>query len=727
MRLTENGVASWRRRAGGVLAPVTVALPWAAALALGTLALGLTRPAAPPFAAVRARHDASEARLLDRHGALLDVRRTDPVRRRLDWTPLGAVSPALRAAVLAAEDRRFASHGGVDLRAVAASILQALRGDGARGASTITMQVAARLDPSLRPRGAGRTIAQKWAQVRLAWALERAWSKDQILEAYLNLVDFRGELAGVGAAAAALFHTTPDALTGAQAAVLAALVAAPSAPPPAVARRAALLRGALPAPPTVEAVGAVTRALARRASLPPPPSVAPHVARRLLGTSSRVRAVRSTLDAGLQRAATAALHRTLLAVRDRGVEDGALLVVDNQRGDVLAYVGSSGRLSSAAHVDGVRARRQAGSTLKPFLYGLALERRLLTPASLVEDAPLEIALAAGLYRPHNYDDRFRGLVSVRTALAASLNTPAVRTLGLVGGDAFVARLRRLGLDGVDRSAELYGPSLALGSADVSLWELVGAYRALATGGYWSPLRLRADEPAVESRATFDPTAAFLVADILADREGRSTTFGLENSLATRFWTAVKTGTSTDMRDNWCVGFSRRYTVGVWVGNFSGAPMRDVSGVTGAAPVWLELMERLHRDVASEPPAPPDGVVAASVAFPHDVEPPRQDWVLAGNGPAGAALAPHRPRIRAPATGTWLALDPDMPPARQRLLLDADNAGTPARWRLDGADLGPAAAPRLWQPTPGRHVLELVDADGALRDRVEFDVRGEETP
>src|SRR5262249_39694203 len=146
-------------------------------------------------------------------------------------------------------------------------------------------------------------------------------------------------------------------------------------------------------------------------------------------------------------------------------------------------------------------------------------------------------------------------------------------------------LRRLGFDGLDRSAEVYGPSLALGSADVSLWELVGAYRALATGGRWSPLRLRPDEAAVEPRTVFAPPVAFLVADILADRESRSTTFGLENALATRFWTAVKTGTSTDMRDNWCVGFSRRYTVGVWVGNFSGAPMRDVSGVTGAAPVW----------------------------------------------------------------------------------------------------------------------------------------------
>jgi penicillin-binding protein 1C len=698
------------------------ALVACATLALGGLALRLTGPAAPPFDAVRARYGSSDARLLDRHGVVLDTRRIDPVRRRLDWTPLPAVSPALRDAVLAAEDRRFADHGGVDLRAVAASLVQALGGGGRRGASTITMQVAALVDPSLRTRGRRRTLAQKWAQARLAWALERAWSKDEILEAYLNLVDFRGELTGVGAAAAGLFRSTPDAVSTAEAAVLAALVAAPNASPAAVGRRATALRAALSSPASAEAIDAATRGLAVRPSLSAPRSLAPHVASRLLDASA---VVRTTLDAGLQRAAVAALHRNLLAVRDRGVADGALLVVDNDSGEVLAYVGSSGRLSSTAHVDGVRARRQAGSSLKPFLYGLALERRLLTPASLIEDAPLEIALAAGLYRPQNYDDRFRGLVSARTALAASLNTPAVRTLGLVGGDAFVARLRRLGLDGVDRSAEVYGPSLALGTADVSLWELVGAYRALATGGRWSPLRLRPEEPAGEPRTAFDPAVAFLVADMLADRESRSPTFGLENPLATRFWTAVKTGTSTDMRDNWCVGFSRRYTVGVWVGNFSGAPMRDVSGVTGAAPVWLEMMERLHRDVPSERPAPPPGIVAAAIRFPDDVEPPRHEWVLAvGDRPAGRpALAAAPSRVRSPAGGTRFALDPDVPPERQRVLLEAEGAEGTSRWRLDGTDLGPAGAPQLWRPVPGRHVLELVDAAGGLRDRVEFEVRG----
>ena len=274
-------------------------------------------------------------------------------------------------------------------------------------------------------------------------------------------------------------------------------------------------------------------------------------------------------------------------------------------------------------------------------------------------------------------------------------------------------------------ADYYGPALALGSADVSLWEMVGAYRALADAGRWTPLRLRLDDPPGAARQALAPATAFLVADVLADRESRSATFGLENALATRFWTAVKTGTSTDMRDNWCIGFSRRFTVGVWVGNFSGAPMHDVSGVTGAAPVWLEVMERLHAGVPSDAPAPPPGVVAVPVAFPGDVEPPRREWMLAGSDATSArpALAAARPRVRAPVSGTRIALDPDVPPERQRLLLEAEHVTGSPRWRMDGIDLGAADARRLWEPVPGRHLLELVDAAGEPQDRVEFEVRG----
>ena len=178
--------------------------------------------------------------------------------------------------------------------------------------------------------------------------------------------------------------------------------------------------------------------------------------------------------------------------------------MDNATGGVLAYVGSAGDASSARWVDGVRARRQAGSTLKPFLYALALDERLVTPASLVEDSPVEILVSGGLYRPQNYDERFLGLVSVRTALASSLNVPAVRTLGLVGDEVFAQRLRRLGFEGLREGGDFYGPSLALGSADVSLWELVNAYRTLANSGRWSRLRLTPGETTGEATPRIVP-------------------------------------------------------------------------------------------------------------------------------------------------------------------------------------------------------------------------------
>src|SRR6185369_1096883 len=389
-------------------------------------------------------------------------------------------------------------------------------------------------------------------------------------------------------------------------------------------------------------------------------------------------------------------------------------------------------LSRASDVDGVRAKRQAGSSLKPFLYALALGRGLVTPATLLEDEPLEVPVDGSLYRPANYDGNFRGLVSVRTALAASLNIPAVRVLMLAGEDSFVATLRQLGFDGVTQGGSWYGPSLALGSADVSLWELVGAYRALANRGSWSPLTLR-PENARESRAVFDEQTAWLVGDILADRESRATTFHLENPLATRFWSAVKTGTSKDMRDNWCIGFSSRYTVGVWVGNFSGEPMHDVSGTTGAAPVWNDVMGYLHADVASAAPAMPNGIVDAWTAFARDAEPARSEHYRAGTQPDVAtdvaqdiAAEPldDWPRIAAPADGSRFAIDPDIPKERQRIPLVARSATAQTVWRLDGRELGHAATPLMWEPVRGQH--ELVLADGAQTyGVVRFQVKGTE--
>ena len=703
----------------GVVACVLAAAGW---LAIATVDV-------PSFDEVRGAHRPSDVPLLDRHGVVVHELRTDRRERRLAWVALGDVSPALTRAVVAAEDRRFRTHHGVDPRALLGAARARIAGGPARGASTITLQLAALLDPSLAARSGGRTIRQKLRQMRGAAALERRWSKDEILEAYLNRVGFRGELRGIRAAAAFVFGKAPHGLDAAESAVLAALLQRPNADADLVARRARAIAAVAGDPVEADAVATAAARLdtatARIAAAGGPggrADLAPHLAHHLLVGRDAPRV--STLDAGVQRVARDALGRALAGLKGRNVADGAVLAVDNASGDVLAYVGGSGAFSRARFVDAVQARRQPGSTLKPFLYGLAFERRLLTPASLVEDAPLAIAVAGGLYRPRDYDEQFRGLVSARTALASSLNVPAVRTLGLVGGDAFVALLRDLGFATATEDGDFYGPALALGGADVTLFELVGAYRALANGGVWSSLRTTPDDEAhATARRIFSAATAYQLTDVLADRESRAATFGLESALATPFFTAVKTGTSKEMRDNWCIGFSERYTVGVWVGNASGAPMHDVSGVAGAAPVWLEVMSFLHRATPSTAPAPPAELVAARVEVPDGVEPARAEWFARGTEPGARRLASGDPRIVAPVDGTIVALDPDIPPNYPRVPLEVAGRAAGIRWRVDDADLGPAAGLTLWNPTRGTHTIALVDDERRDVAVARVEVRG----
>jgi penicillin-binding protein 1C len=696
----------------------------------------------PSFDAVKAAYVSSEALLLDRHGIPLSELRVDPKVRRLDWVPLAEISPAMAATLIAAEDKRFYDHAGVDWSGLASaawdSVWRTLDGRRPRGGSTITMQLAAFLDPALAPGGNARTLGQKWDQAQAARALERAWTKPQILEAYVNLASYRGEVTGLGAAARGLFGKSPAGIDAREAAILVALLRNPNAPAATVARAAcaiaALASEAIPCE-EVRATTMVTLAGAYR--MAPRWSDAPHVAAKLLKHPGQ--RVTTTLDADLQRFAAATLRGHLAELSERGVGDAAVVVLDNASGDVLAYVGSAGALSSAPQVDGAAALRQPGSTLKPFLYALALDSRLLTAASLVDDSPVSIATARGMYVPQNYDRDFHGLVSVRTALASSLNVPAVRTLELVGLDRFHDALKRLGLDTLTRDDEFYGAALALGDADVTLLSLTNAYRALANGGAAGATRFvpetrAATSPETQLHRVFGAAASYIIADILSDRGARALSFGLENPLATRVWSAAKTGTSKDMRDNWCVGFTSRYTVGVWVGNFSGAPMRDVSGVTGAAPIWRDVVHRLHASDPSVHPEAPSGVSRVSVWFDPAVEAERKEWFLRGTemsvieskrSPGASNEAALAPRIRYPAADMVIALDPDIPTGAQRVMFEASSALAGSRWRLDGATLSDSDARGRadWTPSSGRHTLTLEDSDGMPLSTVSFEVRG----
>jgi penicillin-binding protein 1C len=704
----------------------------------------------PSFEAVRAAWRPSDAWLLDRRGDPVQAWRVDMSARREPWLTLQRCSPALVRALLSAEDRRFYTHAGVDWRALGAAVWDALRGQPARGASTLTMQLAAQLDPALRRTGHRRTPLEKLTQIRAGLALERHWSKSQILEAYLNLTGFRGELRGASATSYGLFGKDPSGLTEAESVVLAAILPSPNADPERIGQRACRIvrnlakrpiLGARPGPvpplPRGEGRGegikdrvgadcAALQALAAEVLTRPPlvvprPDWAPQLAARLLRRPGE--RVATTLDSRIQRFATESLRRHLVELDGHNVRDGAVLAVDNRSGDILAYVASAGASSTAHWVDGVQALRQAGSTLKPFLYSLGVERRQITAASVLDDSPVKLETGNGLYIPQNYDRDFKGLVSVRRALASSLNVPAVRTLVLLGVEAFRDRLRDLGYTSLTEDGAYYGYSLALGSAEVSLAAQVNAYRTLANGGVWSPLRLRPQEPREGGRRVVSAPASWIVADILADPAARSTTFGLDNPLRPSFWAAVKTGTSKDMRDNWCIGFSHRYTVGIWVGNFEGDPMQNVSGMSGAAPAWLEIMDALHASGAEAASAPPPGVVRTSLRYDPPIEPPRSEWFVTGTETKVVRLIDPRegaPHIEAPANGTIIALDPDIPPDKQRVLFRASGPKG-AHWTLDTLPVGSAARPHPWVPRPGAHTLALVEGDRAL-DQIRFQVR-----
>jgi len=629
--------------------------------------------------------------------------------------------------VIQAEDKRFYEHGGVDYRSIGAALIQRLTSEGLRGASTITMQLASFLDKELQAKNGRRSIWQKERQVLNAWEIEKGWSKAEIFEAYLNLVTFRGELQGILAASRGLFGKDPHGLGQSESLILASLIRSPNASSSELVKRVSHLNKAMGWKMDEEEILSQVRQTFLGPNLPrPQEDLAPHVARHLLKGRPHGSTVTCTLDGEIQRFAIDRLTHHLLSLKSQNVRDGAALVLENSTGDVLAYVSYSGEPSYSRFVDGVQARRQAGSTLKPFLYGLAFEQRILTPASLLDDSPLDVAVISGVYQPQNYDSQFKGFVTSRIALASSLNVPAVKTLSLVGIEPFLRKLRQLGIKGLHESGDFYGPSLALGSADVSLWELTNAFRCLANEGRWSGLRFTSGEnESSQKKRIFSKEATFLVSDILSDREARSATFGLENPLSTRFWTAVKTGTSKDMRDNWCIGYSRKYTVGVWTGNFSGDPMWNVSGVTGAAPIWMEMMDFLHRDVPSIKREDLSGLVRKKIEFSRGIAASREEWFIRGTEPnlQNQGTGEFNPRILYPPSGTVLALDPDIPPELQRVFFVSQVHEDHCQWLLNGSALERTGRTIPWIPKTGKYHLAIADKDEKVLDCVYFEVRG----
>lgn len=718
------------------------------------LYLWFTTPTYPSFESYKQAYNPSDIKLLDRNGKPLHRLRVNFQNRKGDWISLENISPALTKALLVTEDKRFYTHSGVDIQAIVSAILNNISQDKQRGASTVSMQFVGLIDSRIAPSGK-RTLWQKMQQAVAAIAFERSWTKEQILEAYFNSIAFRGENVGIAAATEHFLKKHPNGLDEKEAAMLVALIRSPNAPTNTVIIRACNIleqMQAMNAQAECKNLEHLLPIYFSRPSPSPSQGIAPHLAQQLL-TMSKLQGIDlpstlyTTLDATIQQKALNSLQQHLKENTHRQIEDGAVIVLDNRTGHVLAWVGSSGEeLSQANEVDAVMALRQPGSTLKPFLYAQAIEERRLTAASLIHDSPLSLNIGGALYIPQNYDRKYKGWVSVRTALGSSLNIPAVRTIVMLGVNSFANTLRSIGLP-LEKSPEFYGYSLALGSAEVNLLSLTNAYRSLANAGQTSEVKW-IDE--IRNHPFFYPSAhhlkpypssispqtAWIIGSILSDKNARISTFGIDNILNTRFWSAVKTGTSKDMRDNWAIGYSKKYTIGVWVGNANGAPMWGVSGTSGAAPVWRDVMNFLYYmdnyvEKAEDWKAPemPNGVIARNIHYSPALEAARQEFFLEGTEQQTITLkqevettnAYTQAKIIEPIEGVILALDPDIPPQNQRIRLSSTQNAV--YWRLGESHIIGTGSSVNWLPLPGRHIISLCSLDGKVLDTVNIEVRG----
>ncbi|NJK36431.1 MAG: penicillin-binding protein 1C [Oscillatoriales cyanobacterium RM2_1_1] len=591
---------------------------------------------------------------------------------------LDQVSPRFIQAIIAAEDQRYFQHGALDLPAIARAVLEAVQArEIVSGASTITMQLARMLDNS------PRTFSGKALEIWTSWRLFAGMNRQEILQAYVNRLPMGGNLYGVEAASRVYFGVPAADLTWAQASLLAALPNDPTDLNPyenwsglkqrqryvleqmvedrsiTVEQMAQVLHEDIQLQPREQGILAAPHFLfwvSDQFSDPVLNSQPDSQPSKILQNS----VIQTTLDRNLQDFAEGQVDHILMTLKGQNVHHAAVIVIDNHSREVLAYVGSPDYLDTEnlGQNDGVQALRQPGSTLKPFLYELALEKRVIHPNTILPDVPTYYGIPdAKLYTPTDYSETFLGPVRVRIALANSLNIPAVKVLEKVGVPIFLERLHDLGFQHLTQSPEYYGLGLTLGSGEVNLWELAQAYGAIANQGELKPLKTWLNSPALlqqtvissqtisqttrqksiqissskgdledslndafNSRQIDSPATWQLITDILSDRHARATAFGVNSILNLPVPAAVKTGTSSDYRDTWTVGFTPDYTVATWVGNFDGTPMQKVSGVTGAAPLWSQIMLHLHQGKSPQPFTKPTKLVQLPICATTGLKP-----------------------------------------------------------------------------------------------------------
>ena len=682
----------WRRiRLAGAVS-VAAGLILVGAFAVWVVSLG-------PLPLAQARQVSTT--VVDRNGKLLRAYAMLDGRWRLPVDAKSNVDPGYLKLLLAYEDRRFRSHAGVDPFALGRAALQLVtRGHIVSGGSTITMQLARLMEPRRE-----RSVYAKLRQMVRAIEIERQLTKDQILDLYLALAPYGGNLEGIRAASIAYFGKEPKRLSLAEAALLVALPQSPETrrldryPDVAHAARDRVLDR------MVEdgRVSAEDAAQAKAVPVPrlrkPMPILAPHSADQAISTVKDAPLIRLTLDSGLQKNLEA-------LARDRAIALGpnisvAIIAVDNDSGDVLARVGSPDYFDDrrAGQVDMTRAVRSPGSTLKPFIYGLAFEDGFVHPESLIDDRPIRF----GSYAPENFDMTFQGTVPVRKALQMSLNVPAIALLDRVGASRLSSRLKQAGANLVLPKDEAPGLAMGLGGVGITLQDLVQLYGGLARLGSTRPLReiMNANEPTRESLRLMDPVAAWQVANVLIG------TPPPENAVHNRI--AFKTGTSYGYRDAWSIGFDGRITIGVWVGRPDGAPAPGIVGRTAAAPILFDAFARTGKLPVPLPKPPKGTLVASNAKLPLPLRRFRPVGELVRTG---SEQAPH---IQFPLNGSRIdAAGLDGAPFSAMPVKVAGGV-LPMTMLVNGVAVGEIDGRRqrlVEPPGPGFTRLTVIDATGA---------------
>lgn len=633
---------------------------------------------------------------------LLSVRTNFNVRR-LNWVPFSQIPNHLNEILIQSEDRRYREHSGVDTIALISSIRDTLLFQKRRGGSTITMQLVGMLDPNLKKVNRSRTFYQKWKQIWAAYEYESSHSKEEILEYYWNLAPFRGEWEGVSIASRGIFRKDVSNLTEAESSILVAMLKFPNAPWMRIQKSACFIFQTYKQDTNCEAIHSISEPSLGF------PLASPNFLGPLQGISDIPQITSIRFD--LQKEIREIVKSNIRLFEQQNVKNASILVLENGSGRILSYF-SFHSDPKTNQLDLVKSKRQIGSTIKPFLYGEALESNKITLATLLQDQPTEISETYGIYQPMNYDKKYHGTVSAKVALASSLNLPAVQIfqiLNLVESQRKWEILQFL----QEKEIGYYGPAFALGSLEVSLWNLTRAYSMIANNGilvepHWNP------DKTGEGKVFWKPSSAFLIQSALSDVEARGLGFGWDNVLHTSYPSFAKTGTSQDMRDNWCLGSSVRFTIGVWVGNADGSPMKNVSGISGAGPIWRQALDFLEKDL---PPmafeAPNSIVYQGGIPFVTGSEPKENLPIM---------VEWKKVRILNPPSESRFGLDPEIPPDRQVIFIRASSYKKGYYWVRNKEERKEAIEAWAWLPVIGNHTFTLEDDKGQTLDQIELQVR-----